>query len=170
MRSARRSGTSSFPSYIVAPIFWASTGSVFVFRPMWNLYQKGKDTEDYFSNLPAQNRLDGDGPFSVVRKFTDAEPARRFIASENAYPPRPHFRLVEGSLCETYHRDLPGTPISFPRSGRFASGYDLVDGEGWCRYRDAKPIAIHNMYAPCDEDLVGMIELLSSKGTVSVCM
>ena len=55
--------------------------------------------------------MDGQCPYSVVRKFTDADLEKDFVAKENAYPLSPHFRVEDGDLVEVYFRDLPGSPI-----------------------------------------------------------
>jgi hypothetical protein len=106
--------------------------------------------------------LDGESPYSAVRKFTDAEEAKSFLAKENAYPRRPHYVIQGGEIGEVYFRDVPGPPIPYPRSAHFDNGWDLVDGDGWRRYRYARPITLRDMHLPSDKGFIGNSEYLSS--------
>ena len=67
-----------------------------------------------------------------------------------------------GEMGEVYFRDVPGSPIPYPRSAHFNNGWDLVDGDGWHRYRYARPITLRGMHLPSDEGFVGNSEYLSS--------
>jgi hypothetical protein len=118
--------------------------------------------EEYFYASPALNRLDGESPYSAVRKFTDAEEAKSFLAKENAYPRRPHYIIQGEEIGEVYFRDVLGPPIPYPRSAHFDNGWDLVDGDGWHRYRYARPITLRDMHLPSDEGSVGNSKYLSS--------
>jgi hypothetical protein len=163
MRAARRGQTAgSPPAYLVAPVFWSDTGNVFVFRPIWTIIVSEDEVEEYFYASPALNRLDGQCPYSAVRKFTNAELAKQFLAKENAYPRRPHYRVQDGDIVETYYRDLPGPSIQYPKLGHFDNGWDLVDGDGWHRYRYARPTLLRDMHIPSDDGFIGITEHLSS--------
>ena len=118
--------------------------------------------EEYFYASLALNRLDGQCPYSVVRKFTDAESAKQFLAKENAYPRRPHYRVQDGDIFEVYYRDLPGPSIQYPKLCHFDNGWDLVDGDGWHRYRYARPTLLREIHIPSDDDFIGITEHLPS--------
>ena len=92
--------------------------------------------------------------FSVISQ-------KEFIAKENAYPRRPHSRVDDGDLVEVYFRDLPGSPIQYPALGQRDNGWDLVDGDGWYRYRYAKPTLLRDMHIPSDDEFVGGMEHVS---------
>ena len=109
MRAARRGQTvGSPPAYLFAPVLWSDTGNVFVFRPTWTINVSEDEVEEYFYASPTLNRLDGESPYSAVRKFTDAESAKQFLAKENAYPRRPRYLVPDGDIVETYYLDFPG--------------------------------------------------------------
>ena len=102
MRASRREQKAgSLPAYLFAPVLWSDTGNVFVFRPTWTINVSEDEVEEYFYASPALNRLDGESPYSAVRKFTDAEAAKRFLAKENAYPCRPHYLVQDGDSVES---------------------------------------------------------------------
>jgi hypothetical protein len=56
----------------------------------------------------------------VVRKFTDAEQAREFIATENAYPPRLHLHrgadIVEGVMEQGTRVFITATSLNLVQS------------------------------------------------------
>ena len=99
-----------------------------------------------------------------IRQFESLPTQKRRRASwrKNAYPRRPHYVILDGEANEVYFRDVPGSPIPYPRSAHFDNGWDLVDGDGWHRYRYARPITLRDMHLPSDEGFVGNSEYLSS--------
>jgi hypothetical protein len=102
MRATRRGQKAgSPPAYLFAPVVWSDTGNVFVFRPTWTINTSEDEVEEYLYASPALNRLDGESPYSAVRKFTDAEEAKSFLANENAYPRRPHYVILDGEANES---------------------------------------------------------------------
>ena len=153
----------SYRRIFFAPVFWSDIGSIFVVRPTWTINTSNDDVEEYINTFAALDRLDGQCPYSVVRKFSDADSTREFIAKENAYPRRLHYRVVERGLIEVYVRDLPGPPIRYPALGQRDNGWDLVDGDGWYRHRYAKPTLLRDVHIPSDDGFVGGTEHLSGK-------
>ena len=65
-------------------------------------------------------------------------------------------------MVETYYRDLPGPSTQYPKLGHFDNGWDLVDGDGWHRYRYARPTLLREMHIPFDDGFIGITEHLSS--------
>ena len=133
------------PIPVYSPVYWADAGEVYVFLPVWRLWDH--EEERYEVVMPKASHIFGRKGHIYVRMFPTLEEAAAFLGQENASPLRMH--LVSGSYSGLLRA------ISFGQLGNGGSimssrddGWDLRDSEGWHRYGHCRPITIRELLIP----------------------
>ena len=80
--------THKHPIPIYAPVFWAATGVVYAFPPLWRFGDK--DEERYAIVMPNGSHIAGKEAHEYVRVSDNPDEAVKFLGNENASPVRMH--------------------------------------------------------------------------------
>jgi hypothetical protein len=88
----------SHPVHVCSPVYLASDGRVYVFKQPWR--QAGKQLHPCISVFYNTQAILDDEDEILVKCFADYGTAATFIALENAFPPRVHFRADDGDGLE----------------------------------------------------------------------